>query len=321
MIHEQRATLRKLHRKGVYTFWQALGVITLFLVLAGLTVACWYSPYWLLVVLCWAVQAHVGHANLLAFHEASHFLLHPRRKINEAIGLFMGSCILTPLSVYRHVHNLHHLHLGTERDVELWPFVKPTVPRALRLLAAIGELGLGFFYTPVVFLHGVWSSPPRAASAMQRIKREYLLCAVGQGVLLSLLTWFGLWEAFVIGYLVPAMIAGNLQSLRKFTEHMGMLGNDVPTLTRTVVASDWLGRALSHSMLHIDLHGIHHRYAKIPHYRLNQAVPHVYDSRERATAIKSNYLKAIAEMLGTLGDPRVGKQWLKSEKAAEQKAA
>jgi len=321
MIDEQRATLRKLHRKGVRTFWQSLSVITLFFVLAGLSLACWYSPFWPLVVVCWAVQAHLGHANLLAFHEASHFLLHPRRLINEAVGLFLGSSILTPLSVYRHVHNLHHLHLGTERDVELWPFVKPAVPRGLRILAAIGELCLGFFYTPVLFLRGVWVSPPRAASAWQRIKREYLLCAVWLGVFFSLLTWFGLWEGFVIGYLVPAMIAGNLQSLRKFTEHLGMLGDDVPTLTRTVVASDWLGRALSHSMLHIDLHGIHHRYAKIPHYRLNQAVPHVYDSRERATAIMPSYLRAIAEMLGTLADPRVGKQWVESKDAPVRKAA
>jgi fatty acid desaturase len=95
-----------------------------------------------------------------------------------------------------------------------------------------------------------------------------------------------------------------------------MLGDDVPTLTRTVVASGWLGHLLSESMLHIDVHGIHHRYAKIPHFRLPEAVRHVYDSREQATAIQTSYGQALLEMLGTLGNPRVGKQWLPHAKAS-----
>lgn len=318
---ERRQTLRDLHRKGWYSFWQSLGIINLFFLIGGVSLLCWHSPLWPLVVCCWAVQAHVGHANLIAFHEAAHYLLHPWRRVNEGAGILVGSFIMTPLSVYRHVHNLHHLHLGTPRDIEMWPFVNPPTARGWRILAAAGELLLGFFYTPVVFLHGVLTTPPKSSATRRRIVGEYALCVAWWTVLLGVVAWSGQWEAWLISYLVPAMIAGNLQSLRKFTEHMGMLGDDVPSLTRTVVAPDLVGRFLSGSMLHIDIHGIHHRYAKIPHYRLEEAVPHVYDAHERATAIQPTYREAMFAMLATLGNPRVGKQWLETAKPAVTRRA
>lgn len=312
-IHkDRRATLRELHRKGARSFWQTMSVIVLFFVFAGVSLACWHSPYWPLVVLSWAVQSFCGHVNLLAFHETSHFLLHPKRRWNEAAGIFIGTIALIPLSAYRYIHNMHHLYLGTERDVELWPFVYPRVSRGFRLLAAACELGLGLFHTPLVFLHGLWVCPPKATSIARRIKLEYVLCVTYWCASLALISYFGLWEVFLVGYFIPALIAGNLQSLRKFIEHMGMLGDDVPGLTRTIVAPDLLGRLLSHTMLHIEVHGIHHRYAKIPHFRLKEAVPHVYDAHEQETAIKPSYWSALLEMLPTLRDPRIGKQWLQA---------
>src|SRR5581483_5739731 len=94
-------------------------------------------------------------------------------------------------------------------------------------------------------------------STARRLAGEYALCVVTWAAILSAVAYFGVWESFLVGYFAPSLIAGNMQTLRQYTEHMGLLGHDVPSTTRTVIDPSWAGRVLSASMLHIDLHGPH----------------------------------------------------------------
>jgi fatty acid desaturase len=152
---------------------------------------------------------------------------------------------------------------------------------------------------------------PRAT--VHRLVMEYTVCLTLWVSVLAAAISFGRTKEFIVCYLVPAILAGNLQSLRKFTEHVGLLGHDVPSTTRTVIDSSLLGRMLSASMLHIDLHGPHHLHAKIPHFRLPEATPIAYE-QELCDPISANvfpsYVAAIRAMVRTLPDPRVGAQWL-----------
>ena len=216
-----------------------------------------------------------------------------------------------PLSVYRFVHAQHHAHLGQPDDLELWPFVVPGTPRWVRLLCAAAELLAGFFYTPIVFARAVIAGRHQLPSGQAaRIVAEYGLCVLTWAAILTVTAAYDGWQALLVGYFVPITIAGNLQSLRKFTEHMGLCGDTVLSTTRTVVDPRWFGRLLSTSMLHIDYHGTHHRYAKVPHYHLPSATPLVYKPGNAAVPIYNSYASAMFDMLGTLADPRVGRQWL-----------
>jgi fatty acid desaturase len=318
---EHKDRLHDLHRKGVRAALDAVACALLYFGLMAASILAWRSGAWLLALVCILAHAHVTHANLLAFHEAAHFLLHPRRWWNELFGILVGTLSFTPLSAYRWVHNQHHGHLGTERDTELWPYVDPSVPRWQRRLTAAGELLLGFFVTPALFLRGVWMAERLPRPVARRLVAEYALCVVAWGLGLSAIGYFGVWGEFVVGYLAPSLIAGNLQSLRKFTEHLGLLGQDVPSTTRTVLDPSVAGRLLSASLLHIDLHGVHHRRAKIPHFRLPEAVPVVYEhelSNPAGANLFRSYPAAIWAMLKTLGDPRVGTQWLRSGRGSEE---
>jgi fatty acid desaturase len=314
--------LQKLHRKTGRPFYEAGGWLVLFFITMAVSLVAWDHGYWPVSVVCWLFQAHIGHTNLLAFHEASHYLLHRDRRLNELQGVVIGSLILTPLSAYRWVHNMHHTHLGTPRDTELWPFVDPSVPRWKRLVIAFGELFLGFFFTPLVFLRGVLVARlPRPTA--RRLIGEYALCIITWAVILGSVAYFNIWEYFLVGYFVPSLIAGNMQTLRQYTEHMGLLGHDVPTTTRTVVDPTWAGRVLSASMLHIDLHGPHHKYSKIPHHNLNEATPVVYEqelNEPGAANVFRSYPAAIWDMVKSLGNPRVGAQWLKERNPTEYPA-
>jgi fatty acid desaturase len=305
--------LHRLHRKNPRPCLELAACGVLFIALMACSLVAWKHGWWPVTFACWLLQAHIGHTSLLAFHQASHYTLHPNRWLNELQGVLLGSVILTPLSAYRWVHNQHHLHLGTPRDTELWPFVDPRTPRWQRLLAAAGELLFGFFYTPVIFLRGVLVARQMPRAKARRLVHEYAFCAALWTAVVIAVIHFGVMTEFVIGYLIPALLAGNLQSLRKFTEHMGLLGHDVASTTRTVIDASLPGRLLSASMLHIDLHGPHHRHAKIPHHHLPEATPITYEEelRDPASAnVFASYFAAISAMVRTLADPRVGAQWL-----------
>ncbi|MCE9605729.1 MAG: fatty acid desaturase [Planctomycetia bacterium] len=269
----------------------------------------WNAGLWPLTIVFWALCAHIGHSKLIAFHEASHGTLNPRWRINEAQGILLGTTILVPLSVYRFVHGQHHAYIGTENDLELWPFVNTNVSRSMRILAAIGELVFGFFYTPITFLHGVLVARRIPPAQLRRIIWEYALCFVTWGIVLTTINLNGWWEGFFVGYFVQALIAGNLQSIRKFTEHVGLFGSTILTTTRTVVDEHPVGDAISASMLRIDYHGTHHRYAKVPYYYLPEATPHVYDGQTPHEPLFPTYWHAVWDMFRSLGDPRVGAQW------------
>jgi fatty acid desaturase len=316
----RKEILQRLHHKSSRTLFESVASVALFFGVLIVTLLAWKNGCWPVIIIGWLLQAHVGHTNLLAFHEASHYTLHPSRRLNELQGIILGSVIFTPLSAYRWVHNQHHIHLGTPRDPELWPFVDPRATRWKRLLAAAAELLFGFFYTPIIFLRGVLVARRMPRATVRRLIKEYNICFTLWVAVLSAAISFGVMKEFIIGYLIPAMLAGNLQSLRKFTEHLGLLGQDVPSTTRTVIDTSLLGRLLSVSMLHIDLHGPHHLYAKIPHFHLPEATPIAYE-QELCDPIAANvfpsYSAAIWAMVWTLPDPRVGAQWLtKGERVA-----
>jgi len=100
-----------------------------YFVLVALIIWSWQVGIWPVTILLWGVAGHLGHSKLIAFHESSHGTLSPRWFMNELQGIFIGAVILVPLSAYRYVHGQHHAYIGTERDLELWPFVLPKVKR------------------------------------------------------------------------------------------------------------------------------------------------------------------------------------------------
>ena len=118
----------------------------------------------------------------------------------------------------------------------------------------------------------------------------------------------GWWTGFVVGFVVPAWAAGTVQTLRKFTEHLGMHGASILAMTRTVAYRGRVGRAASRSQLHVDHHGTHHRYARIPFTDLPEATEIVYGESEASPLFRS-HLAAARDMLPHLLDPKVGPQW------------
>jgi fatty acid desaturase len=274
----------------------------------GLTV--WAGWIWLTIPLV-LLAAHFMHGLLIGFHEASHGLLRKSRRLNEFDGVLIGIFSFLPFSLYRVVHQMHHIHLATEKDTELWPFVLTKAPRWARRLAAFLELTVGLFYSPFIFLRVFVH--PRTLVRNRRVRRriwlELALSFVVWGGVLGTVAFWGGWKYFLWLYLVPAMIAANLQTWRKYVEHLGLTGNTVNSSTRSIVPRSWLGNLFAYTLLHEPYHGVHHENAALPHRWLPQftAILTPKGPGERAPFI--SYRQALPDLIRSLGDPRVGAQW------------
>src|ERR1041384_3344147 len=164
---ENAPALREEHTVNSGTFQTLVFLLALTETAIGLTVrAAWI---WLTIPLV-LVAAHLMHGLLIGFHEASHGLLRKSRRLNEFDGVLIGIFSFLPFSLYRVVHQMHHMHLATEKDTELWPFVLTKAPRWARCLAAFLELTVGLFYSPLIFLRVFLH--PRTIVRSQKVRRR-----------------------------------------------------------------------------------------------------------------------------------------------------
>src|SRR6478736_5022599 len=163
---------------------------TLVISLALSESAIWFTVradwLWLTVPLV-LVTAHLMHGLLIGFHEASHGLLRKSRRLNEFDGVLIGIFSFLPFSLYRVVHQMHHMHLATERDTELWPLVLTKAPRWSRRAAAFFELTLGLFYSPFIFLRVFFGqdSLVRSRKVRRRIWVELALSVIAWAAILA----------------------------------------------------------------------------------------------------------------------------------------
>jgi fatty acid desaturase len=275
---------------------------------------------WLTVPLV-LVASHLMHGQLIGFHEASHGLLRKSRRLNEIDGVLIGVFSFMSFSLYRASHQTHHMHLGTERDEELWPFVDTTKPRWMRVLAAFLELFVGLVFTPLIFLRTFLrkNSPIRAKKVRRRIWMEFALIVIAWTAIYSVVALLGLWKYFLWMYFFPAFIAANLQSWRKYIEHVGLTGSTVRSATRSIVSDTVLGRVVSFTLLHEPYHGVHHQRGGIGHAELPFHAADLEPTHPDEHPPFPSYSHAFVHLLRCLADPRVGAQWRQVETSPPQR--
>jgi fatty acid desaturase len=271
-----------------------------------------HDNYWLAIPLV-LIASHLMHGLIIGLHEASHGLLRENRTFNEFDGILIGALGLMSFSLYRAAHQAHHAYLATERDTELWPFVNPAVPRWQRVLAAGIELTFGMFYTPFLFLRAFLKKDTavRATKVRKRVWQEFGFMVVLWAFIITLVAVTNTWKLFLWLYFIPTFIAGNLQSVRKYIEHVGLHGSSPLTATRSIVCDSWLGKLTSLTLLHEPLHGIHHRHSGLPHPVLPQYVPVLTPVNEEHEKVFPSYSAAFLHLAKCLRDPKVGPQWVR----------
>jgi fatty acid desaturase len=272
------------------------------------------SGAWWVAAALVVLLGHLMHGQLMAFHEAAHGTLAPIRWWNDVIGVFLGTFSFMGLTAYRALHRTHHAYLATRGDEELWPFVLPDCPLSLRRLALFAQLVLGIGFMPALTLRAFLrrGSPLRRRPDRLRAWAEYsLLVAFWAGVL-AVVARTGSWKFFTAIYLVPAVIAGNIQGWREAIEHMGLTGATKLSSTRSVVPEGAGGRLLAWTWFNIEFHGAHHRFAGIPQTRLPDEAWLLRPIGKDEPPPFDSYRSAFRHMRRSLSDPRIGAQWLET---------
>lgn len=278
--------------------------ITMFLILRN-EVSLWWAVPVVLVI------GHLMHGAAVGFHEASHGLLRRNRKFNEFDGVLIGLLSFMSFSLYRASHQSHHAHFTTEKDEELWPFVFTSSPRWFRVMVAFFELTFGMFFVPLLFLRSFLrkGSPIRSKKVRKRIWKEFALMGMFWAIVIPTVWHFDLWKYFLWMYFIPTFIAGNLQSWRKYIEHVGLTGSTINSGTRSIVADTWTGKLVAFTLLHEPYHGLHHMHVGLPHAELPRLAPELEPTHPDEIHPFPSYRHAMLHLLRELADPRVGAQW------------
>lgn len=311
MTHIEKQTLRDLHRPGWRGAIFVLNVGTLYYALVAATVWClaeeWYGPVALLTL----ANVYLAHSLVIAFHEAAHGSLCPWWPLNEYLGRVIGLQAFNSLTLYRELHHWHHAHLGTPRDEEFWPFTDPANGKWKRRLAAFAELFFGILYTPILYLRAYVRRDSRMQVSTWRsvmIWSEALAPWLVWGGLAAVTLYYDVFLYYAIAYLIPAFVAGNIQSWRKYIEHIGLTGTTWATLTRAIRPKGAAGHLMSESILHEPYHDLHHRYPKIPYENLPAAAA-VDPVRSEPVPLFAGYWGALKDLLKGLPDPKFGPAW------------
>src|SRR5207244_3097344 len=109
------------------------------------------------------------------------------------------------------------------------PFVIAGTSRWSRRLAVLIELTLGILYTPGLFIRSFLRRKTRVTGRALRVRVwcELTMVLVVWGVVVAAAAWSNALTFLLVLYGIPALIAGNMQSLRKYIEHMGLTGSTV----------------------------------------------------------------------------------------------
>ncbi len=260
----------------------------------------WPTDHWAMQAFWSIYTGYVLFCWTSCFHETAHQTLSGSRRLSLILGRGLGTIIGAPYSVYRESHIRHHAYLNKPTDWELWPYSDPNTSVWFRRIFVWIDLFLGGFTAPLIygrtFFHK--NSPITDKKLRRIIWWEYLGIVAFWGSILAVVATCNAWELFVKVWVIPHMVAGFMQTIRKLTEHLGMASYDPLKGTRTVVGASWVTKICTFLNFDIFVHGPHHRHPRVAHNQLREKMRDYVDSHpDDKFPIYRTYLQATASMI------------------------
>jgi omega-6 fatty acid desaturase (delta-12 desaturase) len=219
----------------------------------------------------------------IVFHDCSHGSLLPSRRANAYLGAILGMLLLSPFRRWRHDHAVHHASSGDLERRGVGDVLTLTVaeyqartPRGQRAYRMIRHPLVMFGLGPVIAM----MVGPRivAKGARRRMRNSVLGLDLALATIVGLLCWLIGWQAFLLVWGPPALLAGSVGIWLFYVQHQfeeaywqdaeGWSYADAALRGSSYLK---LPQPLQFFTGNIGLHHVHHLNARIPNYNLQRA--------------------------------------------------
>jgi len=248
----------------------ALGVAHILLEWTAIVVAAWVTETFWHPLLYAAAVVWIGsrqHALAIMAHDGVHGLIVRNRRVNDLLAeLLLARPVLVPFRSYRHVHRLHHRHLGTERDPD---FARNRPDRLGRRGGALEfariMLGLNAEQRGLLafFAWGDVAVETERLKTRPWLRGGYYALVLGAA---GAVGGFGLLAQYWLAPLLTWFLF--CMRLKGTAEHFAVEGREPLNLSRSIRPGPLTRLLIAPKQVYCHIE--HHLYPSVPHYRLHE---------------------------------------------------
>lgn len=274
------ATKRFASDQPLRSWWYLLS--TLALLIGALTATILELPLWIRAVAS-VLSGLLALRLFVIYHDQQHHAILPNSRLAEVLMKVFGVWALSPSSIWRSSHNHHHSHNSKLRGSHIGSFPimtadafrkAPKTERAKYLMMR-HPLTLTFGYL-FVFLYGMCLNPFIASPQKHW---DCLLAFLVHGIIAVALVWWGGWTTLLLAQTIPCLILYAIGSYLFYIQHNfpTVMFRDHAGWTYELAALESSSFLRLSPIMHwftanIGYHHIHHLNARIPFYRLPEAM-------------------------------------------------
>ncbi len=240
------------------------------------------SSYWFVYVTCSFFAGLLLVRLFVIYHDYMHGAILRKSVLAKIILHAYGILTLSPPSVWKHSHDEHHKHnsnsfgpvQGSYPLMTTEEFAKASVWQRLAYRISRHPLTIAFGYI-TAFLWAMSLSNFLANPKLHYMAGLAILAHVGLAVGLAMISI----HAFIWGMIIPMTIAGAMGSYLFYAQHNfpGMarrIGQEWDYVFAALHSSSFMkmGKLMHWFTGNIGYHHVHHLNAKIPFYRLHEAM-------------------------------------------------
>lgn len=248
-------------------------IIIFYAILLGIIAVPVIWPLWYIVLPAMFLIAGMQHALSILQHEAVHYLLFKKEKLNDVVGNILLGYPIGFTMHYRLIHLAHHLELGEEDDPDLVNYVD--YPNTASFFLAIfmqNITGISALRQSLEMAGIMRSNDPHCHKIPPASRWHIVGLVVTQLVILGLFTLAGVWWLYFVLWLLPLLtLAKTFTSMRNAVEHTS-IEDDVkaPFARYRTILSPSIERFFF-APFNFNYHAEHHLYPGIPYNKLANA--------------------------------------------------
>lgn len=261
------------------SWWCLISTITLYLLSLAVVIA---SPSWMISLPCSILSGLLVVRIFIIYHDFQHGTILTRSWIARSVLDFFGIMVLCPASIWNRSHNHHHaqnskiqlLNVGSFPIMTLENYRTSTTQQRLSYAFSRHPLTILFGYLTIFF----WGISLRSFWVNPREHYDAGIAVVGHLLLVGVLLWFAPAIA-LFAVIIPLGIACGTGSYLFYAQHnfpgVRLFDKEHWNYVSAAIESSSymkMGPIMHWFTGNIGYHHVHHLNAKIPFYRLPEAM-------------------------------------------------